>query len=114
MSSFTVSNGCPGPVVALDGEHAVVRSQPLSWDGSTLGLKAEREEWVRWSDRGRSLQARLETGDQVSLHRDWVCERLSGAGWTSWRGAVPGGLTWSTPMARPACVAEHGGRCVRP
>lgn len=22
--------------------------------------------------------ARLEMGDQVSLHRDWVCERLSG------------------------------------
>ena len=66
-----------GTVVAIDGEHAVVRSQPLSWDGSALSLGAEREESVRWSDRGRSLQARLETGDQVSLHWDWVCERLS-------------------------------------
>ena len=66
-----------GTVVAIDGDHAVVRSQPLSWDGSVLSLGAEREESVRWSDGGRSLQARLETGDQVSLHWDWVCERLS-------------------------------------
>lgn len=77
----TCSNGWTDvvdTVVAIDGEHAVVRSQPLSWDGSPLGLGAEREESVRWSDRGRSLQARLETGEQVSLHWDWVCERLSG------------------------------------
>lgn len=42
-----------------------------------MGLGAEREEPVRWSDRGPLTRARLETGDHVSLQWDWACERLS-------------------------------------
>ena len=43
-----------GEVLATTGDEAVVRSRPLVWDG--VGLAA---------------------GDVVSLHWDWVCDRLS-------------------------------------
>ncbi len=66
-----------GTVVEVQGEHATVRSQPLVWDGETVGLGAERDEPVRWSTEGRSLRSGLTTGDQVSLHWDWVCDVLS-------------------------------------
>ena len=38
-----------GAVVGLAAERALIRSQPLTWDGQALAIGAEREETVRWS-----------------------------------------------------------------
>ncbi len=68
-----------GTVESVHGESATVRSQPLTWDGASLGLGAERVETCSWT-RGRHAFVReLEAGDQVSLHWDWVCDRLDSA-----------------------------------
>lgn len=63
-----------GEVEAIDGERAVVRSRPLSWDGHGLGLGAERIERPRWSAAGQGLLAAVSIGDLVALHWDWVCD----------------------------------------
>lgn len=66
-----------GTVESVGGETAGVRSAPLTWDGTALGLGAERVETCAWT-RGRHAFVReLRPGDQVSLHWDWVCDRLS-------------------------------------
>jgi Family of unknown function (DUF6390) len=66
-----------GSVVAVDGDHATVSSQPLVWESGVLQLGPEREERVRWSAGGESLRSGITMGDCVSLHWDWVCDRLS-------------------------------------
>ena len=65
-----------GTVETLDGERADVRSRPLTWDGSVLGLGNERVETVRWSQDRHAFVRGLRVGEQVSLHWDWVCDRL--------------------------------------
>ncbi len=51
-------------------------SQPLQWDGRslTLGLPIS-EPAVRAID-GAGFVDRLEPGDWVALHWNWVCDRL--------------------------------------
>jgi hypothetical protein len=66
-----------GSVVAVTGDHATVTSQPLVWESGELGLGAERTEIVRWAADGQALASDLAEGDLVSLHWDWVCDRLS-------------------------------------
>ena len=66
-----------GSVEAVDGETAVVRSRPLTWDGTTLGLGPDRAQTVQWAQGRHAFVDGLRPGDQVSLHWDWVCDRLS-------------------------------------
>ena len=66
-----------GTVVAVDGDHALVRSRPLTWDGTRLGLGPSRTEVPRWASGGRSLLPRVRVGDRVALHWDWICDALS-------------------------------------
>ena len=65
-----------GTVTGVDGEPATVVSEPLTVVGGALRLGAPREESVRWSAGGTSLVRNLTDGDLVSLHWDWVCDRL--------------------------------------
>lgn len=65
-----------GEVVGVDGERAIVRSQPLTWDGHALALGDARDEAVHWSKDGRSLLGGVIVGEQVAMHWDWVCDRL--------------------------------------
>jgi Family of unknown function (DUF6390) len=65
-----------GTVTAVDGEHATVTSCPLTFTSGALSLGDEREERVRWALAGEALAGGLAVGDQVSLHWDWVCDRL--------------------------------------
>lgn len=65
-----------GEVVAVEGESAVVRSRPLTWDGRRLGLGPPRPESVRCAVDGYAFRPDLRPGDQVSLHWDWVCDVL--------------------------------------
>jgi Family of unknown function (DUF6390) len=66
-----------GQIERIDGERALVRSRPLTWDGRRLALGDERTESVRWSAAGLALATGLEPGDTVALHWDWVCDRIS-------------------------------------
>jgi Family of unknown function (DUF6390) len=68
-----------GTVAAVDGDHATVISRPLTFALGVLALGAEREERVRWALAGEALAGGLAVGDRVSLHWDWVCDRLSSA-----------------------------------
>jgi hypothetical protein len=65
-----------GQVVEVRDESAVVRSLPLVWDGAALSLGPEQTEHPRWTSHGRAFVSGLEVGDTVSLHWDWVCDRL--------------------------------------
>ncbi len=66
-----------GTVVSVLGERVQVHSRPLTWDGSRLGLGPGQVESVRWSTQGRSLDAAPAPGEVVSMHWNWICERLT-------------------------------------
>lgn len=66
-----------GRVESVDGDLARVRTRPLTWDGSVIGIGEPVAETVRWADRGRSLLPRVDVGDVVSLHWEWVCDVLT-------------------------------------
>jgi hypothetical protein len=68
-----------GTVVSVDGESADVRSRPLTWDGARLGLGPAEPVRCRWAQDGRAFVADLRPGDQVSLHWNWICERIDDA-----------------------------------
>ena len=65
-----------GTVESVEGDLAGVRSRPLTWDGAALGLGAERVEVCRWARGPHSFVRGLKVGDEVSLHWNWVCDRL--------------------------------------
>ncbi len=65
-----------GRVVSVEGETVAVHSQPLTFDGAALGLGDARVETVRWSQGRYAFVAQPDPGDWVSLHWDWVCDRL--------------------------------------
>jgi hypothetical protein len=66
-----------GTVIAIDGETARVRTDSLLWDGNMVVPGPPREEQVLVAFRGKRLVPELQTGNHVSLHWDWVCDRLS-------------------------------------
>lgn len=66
-----------GEVVSVTGDQAVVRFRPLEWDGFALALGEPRLETARISVDGTGFLAGLRTGEVVSLHWDWVCDRLT-------------------------------------
>jgi Family of unknown function (DUF6390) len=65
-----------GRVVAVEGEHVVVHSRRLTWNGCALGLAAPTAERVRLAVDGRSFVPDAAAGDLLTLHWDSVCERL--------------------------------------
>ncbi|MDJ0394690.1 DUF6390 family protein [Rhodococcus sp. G-MC3] len=65
-----------GTVVSVSDEYVDLLSEPLQFLGGTLSLGAPVAETARWSSAGRSLLARPNVGDLVSLHWDWVCDRI--------------------------------------
>ncbi|MCZ4077145.1 DUF6390 family protein [Rhodococcus sp. H36-A4] len=65
-----------GTVISVEGEHVHLLSEPLRFRGGTLSLAEPISEKARWSSAGRSLLAEPKVGDVVSLHWDWVCDRL--------------------------------------
>jgi hypothetical protein len=65
-----------GRVLEVGGDDATVLSQPLEWDGAVLSLGPERPEACRWSRSGHAFVSGLQVGEAVSLHWDWICDRL--------------------------------------
>jgi hypothetical protein len=66
-----------GEVLAVVGDEAVVKSTPLAWDGVALSLGQPEMETVNFAVDGTGFVNDLAPGDMVSLHWDWVCDRLS-------------------------------------
>jgi hypothetical protein len=66
-----------GEVVALAGDEALVRSRPLVWDGLALSLGEPLIETAKYAVAGSGFIDDLAAGDAVSLHWDWVCDRLT-------------------------------------
>jgi hypothetical protein len=65
-----------GTVERVQGDVVDVTSRPLVYDGVALALGAPRTEQAVAAVDGYSFVADLAAGDVVSLHWDWVCERL--------------------------------------
>ena len=65
-----------GCIEAVEGENVIVRSRPLGFDGRDLALLDERSEQACASVDGLGFVENLAPGDLVSLHWDWVCDRL--------------------------------------
>jgi hypothetical protein len=69
-----------GYVEAVSGDLVTVRNRLLRFDGSRLVLGKEEVEVARRSLRGVGLAPLVRVGDTVSLHWDWVCDRLTPVG----------------------------------
>jgi len=67
----------PAVVQAVDGDSLDVLAEPLVWDGSSLRLGPPAIRSVRWRDDGLALVTAPRPGDLVSLHWDFVCDRVS-------------------------------------
>jgi hypothetical protein len=67
----------PGRVLEVDGDHATVAAQALVWDGRRLRLGVPSARRAAWRRDGLGFIDELRTGDLVSLHWDWVCDRLT-------------------------------------
>jgi Family of unknown function (DUF6390) len=66
-----------GRVLAVQGDQVVVESSPLTWDGDVLALGVPRTETVVQSVDGVGMVGGVVPGDWVSLHWEWMCDRLS-------------------------------------
>jgi hypothetical protein len=78
--ALTVLDRCRirwGQVQAVAGDQVVVASRPLAWDGVELSLGPVGTETVVQSVDGIGMVGGLRPGDWVSLHWEWVCDRLS-------------------------------------
>jgi hypothetical protein len=78
--ALTVLDRCRirwGQVQAVQGDQVVVASRPLAWDGAELTLGPPGMETVVQSVDGIGMVGGLRPGDWVSLHWEWVCDRLT-------------------------------------
>jgi hypothetical protein len=66
-----------GRVLGVQGDQVVVESRPLHWDGVRLSLGPAATETVVRSVDGVGMVGELVAGDWVSLHWEWVCDRLT-------------------------------------
>jgi hypothetical protein len=72
--ALTVLDRCRirwGQVTAVHDGQVTVRSRPLAWDGRTLSLGEHESETA-----DIAVDTGLAPGDWVSLHWNWVCDRL--------------------------------------
>ncbi len=80
--ALTVLDRCRirwGRVLAVQGDRVVVESRPLTWNGLSLGLGLPETETAVHSVDGVGMVGAVAPGDWVSLHWEWVCERLTEA-----------------------------------
>lgn len=68
-----------GRVVSVVGDQATIRVRPLTWDGLALSLGEPHVESARIAADGTGFLHNLTPGDVVSLHWDWVCDRITPA-----------------------------------
>lgn len=76
---LAILEGCRirwGRVVAVLGDGAMVESPRLEWDGVRLSIGRPRAQHVRLGIDGRGFLEEVVPGDWVSLHWDWICDRI--------------------------------------
>ena len=99
-----------GRVRSVQGDLVTVSSRPLTFVGSQLVLGDERLEPARRSLDGVGFVQDLAAGDTVSLHWDWVCDRLSSNSLRWLRASTRHNLnavnTLSTPGPAAVCDAR--------
>ena len=66
-----------GTVESVAAGTATVRTDRMTWDGAQLRIGRIVTEQFSTGENGYQLAAGLRQGDQVALHWDWVCDRLS-------------------------------------
>ncbi len=66
-----------GRVLAVQGDQVVVESRPLTWDGDRLEMGAMATETVVQSVDGVGMVGTVAAGDWVSMHWEWICDRLT-------------------------------------
>jgi Family of unknown function (DUF6390) len=70
-----------GKVTAVQGDQATVEYRPLCWDGRLLTLGEPATETARLALDGSAVLMSgahgIGPGDWVSLHWDWICDRLN-------------------------------------
>ena len=66
-----------GRVLATDNEAATVLARPLVFRDGLLALGELEARDARWSEAGLSFLVRPQPGELVSLHWDFVCDRLT-------------------------------------
>lgn len=79
-AALTVLDRCRirwGQVLSASGDRVVVESRALTWDGRRLELGAPGVETAVRALDGVALAPDLRPGDWVSLHWEWVCDRLT-------------------------------------
>ena len=91
-----------GRVLGIDGDNALVSSQPLQWDGKRLHLGDPRPEHVVIAAAGRRLATDATPGDWCALHWNWVCDRLTRRQAQNLRYETQAALNVVNQMARPA------------
>ena len=80
--ALTVLDRCRirwGRVLAVQGDQVVVASRQLTWDGDHLRLGPIGTETVVQSVDGVGMVGSVAPGDWVSMHWEWVCDRLTEA-----------------------------------
>ena len=68
-----------GRVLAVQGDQVVVEGRPLTWDGDRLQLGPLGTETVVQSVDGVGMVGSVAPGDWVSMHWEWICDRLTEA-----------------------------------
>lgn len=66
-----------GTVVSVNAGEATVLRQPLEYFDGSLKLGSPVSRNVRYVAGGKSYLGELIPGDTVSMHWDWVCDRVS-------------------------------------
>jgi hypothetical protein len=67
----------PAVVTAVDGDTVDVLAPSLVWDGHDLRLGPWEPRVARWRADGLAFTPTLDPGDMVSLHWDFVCDRIT-------------------------------------
>jgi hypothetical protein len=62
-----------GTVQSVEDEHAVLMSEPLTFDGAVLGLGDPAPERVRWRHDGAAPTPAPVPGTTVTAHWQWIC-----------------------------------------
>jgi hypothetical protein len=67
----------PALVTAIEGETVEALAPPLLWDGESLALGPWEPRTAQWCADGLAFAGALEPGEWVSLHWDFVCDRIT-------------------------------------
>lgn len=94
-----------GQVISAQGDQVVVESRSLTWTGRQLVLQEPAREIVVRAVDGVGLVPELIPGDWVSMHWEWICDKLDSRQLGSLRrytahhlAMVNGGLEHSGPV----------------